>query len=301
MKLILGFVLTMFLGVVSAQDDEYPYPPLSAKGSIIQEVGFTIIKIEYERPSARNRKIFGELVPWNKVWRNGAGFCTKIGFDRTTRIGGQTLPAGKYAMLSIPNEDEWIIILNSDTTLYGSRDYNADLDVARFTVPVTESSRFYETFTIDIDVIPNDARCYMSWGKTQVSFNIETFTDKMVDDYISKNIETSQPVDPNFYIGAASYYYYQNKNLLQALTFAQKGIEKGGNKGWAYNERIAIFDKLHMYEEALDEIDLQLAYIDKDKYEKEENREREKKRQKDKAKRILQKMKSSDFLPLNLS
>ena len=97
-------------------------------------VGNTTLQIEYERPSARKRKVFGELVPWDQVWRTGAGNCTKIKTNQPIKIGGQQIEKGVYSLFTIPNPHEWVIILNKDTSLYGSYNYNSENDVARFVV-----------------------------------------------------------------------------------------------------------------------------------------------------------------------
>ncbi|MCB0649080.1 MAG: DUF2911 domain-containing protein [Saprospiraceae bacterium] len=78
------------------------FPSLSPKGNISQVVGNTRIEIEYIRPSVRKRQIFGDLIPWDKVWRTGAGSCTKISLNEPVKIGGQKVQAGKYALLTIP-------------------------------------------------------------------------------------------------------------------------------------------------------------------------------------------------------
>src|SRR5690242_7898509 len=94
------------------------FPDLSPKGIVKQIVGLSTIEVNYERPAARGRKIFGDLVPFDKLWRTGAGNCTKIKFSSPVTITGKKIAAGTYSLLSIPNLLQWTIILNSDTTLY---------------------------------------------------------------------------------------------------------------------------------------------------------------------------------------
>lgn len=89
MKVILFTAMWIVANIFAIAQSDYPYPSLSPLGKISQQVGNTVIDIEYERPSARKRKIFGELVPWNKVWRTGAGYCTKIWFDKPVIVEGQ--------------------------------------------------------------------------------------------------------------------------------------------------------------------------------------------------------------------
>ena len=240
---------------IKAQDSEYPYPSLSPKGNIYQVVGNTTIKIEYERPSVRKRRIFGELVPWGKVWRTGAGSCTKISFDKDVKVGGQKIEAGKYSLFTIPNIQEWIIILNKDTTLYGSYNYDYKKDFARFvTIPV-ESSRFYETLNFDIEILPNNAKVYLSWAKVQVSFDVETTTDSEIEKLIEEELLTKKNNDSNIYAGAAEYLFFQGDNLMDAITLAEVAIEINENNGWARSLKVKIYEKLKLYDKALNEID----------------------------------------------
>jgi len=148
------------------------FPALSPSAYLSQQIGDTQIEIWYDRPAARGREVFGTLVPWGKVWRTGAGPCTKIRFDQPVKVGGQSVPADIYALATIPNPDKWMVILHRDTSLYGAYGYDPTQDVARFWVPVNHSERFYEALTLDLDFIPNDAQMYISWGHQQISFPI---------------------------------------------------------------------------------------------------------------------------------
>lgn len=262
MKFKITIVTLLFLThthLVVGQD-EYPYPSLSPKGRIIQVVGNTNVEIAYERPSVRNRAIFGDVVPWNKVWRTGAGFCTKIRFDQPVVIGGQAVNPGKYSLFTIPNPDQWIVILNADTTLYGSSNYNPDMDVTRFTVKPSKSPRFYETLTFDIDLIPNNARIYMSWEETQIHFDLKTTTDEEILTFIEEQLLTKKDKNSNTYAGAAEYLHYQNMNSFEAIELTQIAIELDQTNGWARRLNMEIYEKLSMYEKALQSANQALNY-----------------------------------------
>jgi tetratricopeptide (TPR) repeat protein len=272
LPLIMG--LCLLAGTLIAQD-EYPFPSLSPKGKISQEVGNTLIQIEYERPSARKRKVFGGLVPWNQVWRTGAGHCTKIRFDRAVQVGGQSVEKGTYSLFSIPNPEEWIIILNEDTSLYGSAFYQAEKDVARFVAIPRPAHRYHEALTLDIDLIPNDARIYLSWENTQVSFEIATTTDEQIERLIQEDLMTGKETRSMIYAGAAEYHLYQGTDLMSALQLAGKALEIDHSNGWARELRIKIFDRLKLYERALQETRLAIEEIEAAEYEREEERQRE--------------------------
>jgi len=262
-------IITLSLIITSipftAQETEFPFPSFSPKGFISQTVGNTLIEVEYERPSARNREIFGELVPWNKVWRTGAGKCTKIGFDREVKVGGQNVPAGSYSLFTIPNPKEWIVIINKDTTLYGSSDYNYKEDIARFVVKPTESNRFYETLNIDIEIFQHNAKMYISWANTQINLEIETSTNTQMDKLIQEELLTDKNQIAYNYASASAYLFYLGKDLSTALMLADTAIEMDKEMVWIRNVKIGIYESLHLYANAIDEINQYLIILRKDK------------------------------------
>ena len=125
----------------------------SPSAAFEQEVGSAKIKVTYSRPLVRGRKIFGELVPFDKLWRTGASDCTVITTSEDISFGNNVLKAGSYSIFSIPSINEWTIIVNSDTTLHGETGYDEKKDIMRFKVPLEKSPNFYETFTIDLNDI----------------------------------------------------------------------------------------------------------------------------------------------------
>lgn len=229
---------------------QYTFPSLSPPALVQQTVGNTIINIEYERPAARGRVILGNLVPWDKVWRTGAGFCTRISFSESVRVGGQAVAAGKYSIFTIPGKTDWMVILNRDTTLYGAYDYQAALDVARFTVPFEESGRYYESLTFDIDFVPNDAVIYLSWTDWQISFPVETQTQEAFRQYIETELLTGQEKEASNYANAADYLLFQNEEYLLALELTDKALalEKSG---FAYRVKMEAYAKMRRDELAL--------------------------------------------------
>lgn len=227
------------------------FPDLSPRGLVKQKVGLTTIEINYERPAARGRKIMGELVPYNKLWRTGAGTCTKIKFSQPVVIGDKWINAGTFSLVTIPGPTEWTIILNSDTTLYGTGSYNQNKDLVRFNVKQETSSRFYESLTIDIDVIPNNAELYISWERTQIHFTIETESDKRAAEFIRLNLLTNKSTDSDEYGTAAEYYFYLNRELDQALILINSAILRK-NEPWYFRLKIDILEKQHKYQEAIE-------------------------------------------------
>lgn len=266
MKKIQLLIILILAGFqLNGQDTDYPYPSFSPKGNISQIVGNKLISVEYERPSARKRLIYGGLVPWNKVWRTGAGNCTKIAFDKEVTIGGQKVPAGNYSVFTIPNPNEWVVILNKDTTLYGSYHYNSKNDVTRFTVLPKETNRYYETLNFDIELIQHNAKIYVSWANTQINFHIKTSTNEKMEKLIREELLTGKNQASNMYAGAASYLTFREMDYENALKLAEKAIELDENNEWVYGIKIEIYERLKLYDNAITEINRELEILNKNK------------------------------------
>ncbi len=265
-KLILSFGFALLTLVSSAQ---IVFPVLSPRGSITQWVGNTYVTIGYERPAARGREIFGNIVPYGELWRTGAGYCTQISVDQPVKIGNERVDTGRYSLFTIPGADEWVVILNADTTLYGTYGYNAERDVIRFLAKPEKTSRYYESLTVDIDVVPNDAVVYLSWANTQISFTINTTIDEEIMYGVKVELLEGESNDPNQYALAAEYMIMQNTNLYDALILAEKAVTLDPNS-WARMLKIQILEKLHRYEEALKEIQEGKENVKTRKYSKKE-------------------------------
>jgi tetratricopeptide (TPR) repeat protein len=244
------FVSILILATTSAGFSQILFPDLSAKGKLEQKVGFTIISVEYERPAARGRIVFGKLVPYGKLWRTGAGNCTKIRFSDPVYVDNKRINQGTYSLFTIPDKNEWTIILNSDTTLYGTSAYDDKKEMCRFKTQPQLVNRYHESFTIDIDVIPNNARIYLSWTTIQVSFGVLTESDKRVDDFIASKLFTGESKNSEEYAMAAEYKFYLDKNLDQALLLIDEAIA-GKSESWYYRQKIDILEKQGKYKEAI--------------------------------------------------
>jgi hypothetical protein len=150
----------------ASKKDERPSPPMVAKANI---GGNLEITINYSSPAVKGRKIFGDLVPYGQVWRTGANETTTIEVNRDCKLSGNGLKKGRYALFTIPGENEWTIILNTDADGWGAYKYNKDKDVFRFTAQPQKSSKFYERFTIEIS---DEGMISLNWENTTVAFQI---------------------------------------------------------------------------------------------------------------------------------
>jgi hypothetical protein len=146
---------------------------VSPKASVMQVVGFTEIQIDYGRPGVKGRKIWGELVPYNRVWRAGANEATVISFSNDVTIEGKNLPAGKYSFFTIPNKDEWVLIFNRAAEQWGAFEYNESQDALRVTVKQQENN-FVEWLTYSFSKTgDHSAVINLKWEKLKVPFKVE--------------------------------------------------------------------------------------------------------------------------------
>jgi hypothetical protein len=216
---------TLLLAALTSTAQDLPQP--SPKGEVEQVVGLTKVEVEYSRPSVKGRKIFGDLVPFGKVWRTGANKCTIVETDGPVKIEGQELAAGKYSLFTIPAEDSWLIIFNKNTELYGEADRKEEEDVLKVKVAPAKSE-FTETFTIGFDEVKgDDARMDLRWENTRASVMISTnSTDKALANI--KEALAKPDADFRAYASSARFCVERKVMLPEALDWAQKsvGMEK---------------------------------------------------------------------------
>jgi len=224
--LLASIGLVLPLSRISAAEKEIEFPAPSQHATITQRVGLTDISIDYSRPDMRGREIFGGLVPWDKVWRTGANAPTKIKFSDAVKIEGKEVPAGEYAFYTIPNKDEWTIILSKNLKLWGAYGYKPDADELRVKVKPTTLSEPVETFTIGFADLKDDgATITLDWEKAHVPIHLTTNAVEKVEGQIAEGMKNPKALDMRFYYQAASFYYDHDKNLDQAAQWIDKAIE----------------------------------------------------------------------------
>ena len=146
---------------------------VSPKAAVIQTVGFTEVKIDYNRPGVKERIIWGGLVPYNKVWRAGANEATKFTFSTDVQINGKTLKAGSYSFFAIPTKEKWTLIFNKVADQWGAFEYNEAEDALRFEITPEEGSvQEWLAYTI-AKTSKNSAVVNLEWEKLKVPFTIE--------------------------------------------------------------------------------------------------------------------------------
>jgi len=177
MKLLYPLLPLLFSLTAFAQEAVKPRPsPLAIVNARYKD---TYLKITYSQPSKRDREVFGQLVPFNQVWRTGANEATEITITRDVKVNGADLKAGNYSIFTIPEKDKWTIIFNSDLGLWGAYNYNTKMDVLKFDVPVVSlTDVVYESFTIIIDQKNDKADLLIAWDTTKVIIPIQFLEPK---------------------------------------------------------------------------------------------------------------------------
>jgi hypoxanthine phosphoribosyltransferase len=249
-KLLILFVVFIFIGEINAQQIQMPQASPAAK--ISQKVGLTDVTVEYSRPSMRGRKIFGELVPYGDVWRTGANAATILTFSTEVKIEGNNVSPGSYALYSIPGKAEWTMILSSNTKLWGAVGYSDADDVLRFKVKPGKTGQKYETMEINfVDITDTGSTLALKWENTRVKFRIETEVDDIVMEQIKELVIDQQPQNPGLYYQAANYYYTNNKDMEQAYEWITKSVNDDP-KYWTMHLKAKIELSLGKKKEAIE-------------------------------------------------
>lgn len=208
-------------------------PQASPKSIITQTIGLTEVEIEYSRPSAKGRVVFGELVPFGKIWRAGANANTTISFSDDVMINGATLKKGKYALYIAPKADEWEIFFYATTDNWGTPEKWDETKIVLKASSKTELlNRHVETFNIGFTNLEmNSANIEFIWEKTFVTLKFEVPTNKTAISNIEKVINGPTAGD---YFTASQYYYNSNLDLNKALTYVNKAYDLNEKKPYWY-------------------------------------------------------------------
>jgi tetratricopeptide (TPR) repeat protein len=244
-NLFIAALATLTFYFSHAQDLETPQP--SPTAYVKQNFGLSTIELSYSRPGVKGRNIFGDLVPFGKVWRTGANSATTITFGDDVNIGGKKVKAGKYGLLTIPEASYWTIIISNQTDVTSPSAYKEDQDVVRVKADVNTLPFSVETFAISVDNIKSD-NCIIGflWDNVYVGLPVSTDIDKKV----MAQIDDVMKKDNKPYFSAAMYYMDNNKDLNQALAWFDKAAEMQPQAFWVQHQRANCLAKLGKKEEA---------------------------------------------------
>lgn len=250
-SILLQFILIATISTF-AVGQQIQMPQASPTATISQKIGLTDVSIEYSRPSTKGRKIFGELVPFGEVWRTGANAATILNFKNEAKVEGNIVPAGSYALYSIPGKTEWTIILSKNTKLWGAVGYDAADDLVRFKVKPGKTDQKYETMEINfVDMTYTGATIAIKWENTRVKFRIETEVDSIVMAEIKALVIDKEAENPGLLYQSANYYYINNKDMNQAYEWITKSVSEDP-KYWTMHLKAKIELALGKKKEAID-------------------------------------------------
>jgi hypothetical protein len=246
-KLTLAMMLGTFTICSFAQQLNTPQP--SPTQEVKQNFGLSKIELSYSRPAMKGRKIFGDLVPYGKVWRTGANQATTLTFGNEVTIGGTKVPAGKYGLLAIPDAGEWTVIITKQTDVTSPAAYKQDQDVVRVKATPVELGFPVENFTILFgDITGSSCNLQMVWDNIVVSVPITTD----VDSKVSAQIKDLMEKDNRPYFSAAMYYIDNGKDLNQALAWLEKATAANPDAFYMFYQQARVLAKLGRKKEALE-------------------------------------------------
>ena len=246
MKKILT-VLVIAAGTTAfAQTLTTPQP--STTQTIKQNFGLSSIELSYSRPNVKGRKAMGELVPYGKVWRTGANQATTLTFGEEVTIGGKKIAAGKYGLLSIPGNDNWVLIITKQLDVTSPAAYKEESDVVRVNAKPVMLKDKVETFTMQFaNIKPSTCDLNIMWENTAVTLPISSDVETKVMAQIN-NIMTKDNLP---YYNAAMYYMDNGKDLNQALTWFNKAADQNPTAFWIHHQKANCLAKLGKKQDAI--------------------------------------------------
>jgi len=202
-------------------------PAASPTQTLSQDFGLGKIEIVYSRPSLKGRPVFGNgtvLAPTGSVWRTGANGATKVTFTHPVSIGNTLLAAGSYALFTIPGENEWTIIFNTNSNSWGSFSYKEAEDVVRLKVKAETTNNSTENFTINIDnITAESATISLKWANTLVNIPLSTDIKTTIRNQV-KEATKGLSVTADVYFAAANFYFEMDKDFDNALVCIDKAV-----------------------------------------------------------------------------
>jgi tetratricopeptide (TPR) repeat protein len=207
-----------------SQATDLKLPTLSQHASVTQRIGLTEISVNYSRPLAKGRTLFGKEIPYGQVWRAGANDNTTITLTDDVSVEGHPLPAGTYGLHLIPNADEWTVIFSKNSTSWGSFTYNQQEDALRVTAkPQTAETQEALEFSFE-DVKPDSTAVTMRWAKVSVPFRVSVDVNAIVLRSIQNQLRNIGGFSWGGYDEAANWLLDSNTDLDQALKWGNQSI-----------------------------------------------------------------------------
>jgi hypothetical protein len=248
MKKTLSVIILILSCYLSSEGQQLRTPAPSPPQLIKQDFGLSAIEVSYSRPAVKGRKIFGDLVPYDKVWRTGANQATTIQFGDDVTIEGTKVPAGKYGLLTIPGAAQWTIILSKQLDVTSASAYKQDQDLIRIQEKPIDLPFSIENFSILFNnITSNTCDLQLIWDKTIVVIPVKTD----IDTKIMAQIDNTINKDNRPYYSAAFYYLENGKDLNKAMEWFDKAIEQDPKGFFIFYQKARCQAKLGKKKEAI--------------------------------------------------
>lgn len=232
---------------------QLPHPKASPYHETAQQVGLSTVSVRYSRPGVRGRAIFGELVPYGRIWRVGANESTKITLSDTMMVGKHQVPPGTYALYAFPERDSWEITFHRDTTHWGDgrEAYRPEADLFRYEVTPEPWSQPQENFLITFDNITHNGMDMLwIWDRTCIRIPLAVNTRSVMEGRIREALQ-SNPTAQTYY-EAARYLQEEEREYTTALAYVNKALELGGDTYYFYRVKSLILAGMGSYPEAIE-------------------------------------------------
>ena len=242
-------------------------PQPSPTATITQKVGVSNISVEYSRPGAKGREIFGGLVSYGKMWRTGANKATKITFNENCVFGGAKVKKGSYSLFTIPGEKEWTVVLNKNTELWGVGEYDEENQVCSIVAKAINTKDFTESFTIDFGTFQSfSAIMSLKWANTKIDIKIESLEAKKIEKQYLELL-TKGPSANDYYNGA-KFFADNTSEYEMALEWINTAIKKRPDAFWMQFHKARILKKMGNNKESISVAEgvIELAREKKDDY-----------------------------------
>ncbi len=226
-----------------AQTPRINFPAASPNATVTQRVGLTDIRIEYNRPGAKGRKVFGGLVPYDHVWRTGANTATKISFSTPVKLNGTEIPAGTYELFTIPGTSEWTIIIHKNMSQWGAYAYDEKNDVARIKARPIALPHPVETLAIGVnDLRDESATLIIAWEKVRVDVPLTVDVKSTLVPQIEAVMAAGGDKLP--YANAAMYYLENDLDLKKAAAWMDAAIAAQPDAFYLVYRKALILEKM---------------------------------------------------------
>lgn len=230
MKKLLKQTLRLAINFLYPKPAVFTIPHTSPVQIIKQHFGLGFIELNYSRPGIKGRKIFGDLVPFGELWRPGASGATILSFNTEVTIGGVVIQPGNYGLLTIPDIDEWTLIITTDMEGHNFRLLNVENEKVRVKIKPEALNYAVDLFTMQFtNITVGYCEICMQWEKTSISLPVANGSDLLVLKYLDSTLKADKK---NYftYSEAARYYFDTGKDLKIADAWIDKNLALPDNE-----------------------------------------------------------------------